>query len=536
MQYKSEHQIKVASFFLLACLSFSLFAQSDKKHILVLNSYHQGFHWTDRITEGIKSVLGEQDNIDYYINYMDTKRLSTPAYFKQLRDIYAAKYKQEKFDVIITSDDHALDFLLQYRDELFPDTPVIFSGLNAFPPDRLKGKDGFTGVFESYDVSGTIELMLRLHPETEVITTITDGTRSGDIFKSLIINAQTQFSDRVEFNLLHNVSRQEIQKSLRSLPENSLVLWAIYIRTPAGITLTSEESVKFVADNSRFPTYCVWDVVGQGVVGGKITDPKYQGETSAKIALRVLSGEAVTTIPVLGSPLENIFDYRALEKFAIQESALPSDSIVLNKPVSFYETFKVYIWLFFAILILLIVVIVFLIAVILMKRNTLKLQGLAMHDQLTGLYNRHYLVEVARSKMAEAIRHQWSLCLLVLDLDLFKSINDKHGHLVGDKVLEKLASLLSEHNRAEDIVARFGGEEFVLLLSQCNADQATHKAEQIKQEIELLNPNNISITASIGIAELDPQKDSFESLMDRADKAVYKAKEAGRNCVVFIQA
>jgi hypothetical protein len=110
---------------------------------------------------------------------MDTKRRSDPTYFKQLKDLYAKKYEFVEFDAIVSSDDHALDFLLKYRDELFPNTPVVFSGINIFSQERLKGKSKFTCIYESYDVSGTLDLMLRLHPKTTNIATVSDDTLSG---------------------------------------------------------------------------------------------------------------------------------------------------------------------------------------------------------------------------------------------------------------------------------------------------------------------------------------------------------------------
>jgi diguanylate cyclase (GGDEF)-like protein len=514
-------------------LTQQLSAKNTKKRVLVLHAYHQGFHWTDRIMAGIQSVFDERNDIELFINYMDTKRRSDPAYLEQLRALYATKYQLVKFDAIISTDDHALDFLLQYRDQLFPDTPVIFSGLNAFPENRLNGQKQFTGIYESYDIAGTIELMLSLHPETKTITAVTDGTRSGKIFKQLLEKAALKFSNKVKITHLHNLSLDSLQMLLKSLPEKSLVLWAIYVRTPSGVPLTSEESVALVSSSSRFPTYCVWDVVGQGVVGGKITSPNYQGETAAKMTMRVLQGESIENIPVVGSPLVNIFDFNLMQQFNIPISKIPSPNIILNKPDSLYERYKQYIWLVAIIFIFLVIIIIFLITILVLKRKRDQYEGMAMRDQLTGLHNRYYLQEMAFQKLSEANRHQYPLCLLVLDLDRFKAINDTRGHPVGDIVLKKLALLLDEQNRIEDIVARIGGEEFVILLNHCDADEAIKKAQSLRIKIAELNPHNIAITVSIGVAELSPKGETFEQLLERADAAVYRAKDQGRNCVVI---
>jgi diguanylate cyclase (GGDEF)-like protein len=510
----------------------SLMANDAKKRILVLHAYHQGFHWTDRIMAGIESVFEERDDIELFINYMDTKRRSDENYFKQLKDLYATKYELIKFDAIISSDDHALDFLLKYRDELFPGTPVIFSGLNDFAEDRLAGQKGYTGIYESYDVAGTIKLMLKLHPQTQNIAAITDNTRSGNIFKSLIEKAAITLPKNIQINYLHNLPQNNLQQALIDLPDNSLVLWAIYLRLPSGITLTSDESVRFVSDTSRFPTYCIWDVVGQGVVGGKITSPNFQGETAARIALKVLAGKPIDKISVEDSPLVYIFDHTALQRFDIPLENLPRSSIILNKPQNIYEQYKHYVWIYSVVLILLLTTVIFLVTIILLKRKRDKFEGMAMHDQLTGLYNRHYLQEAASKKLSEANRHQHPLCLLVLDIDYFKKVNDSYGHLVGDAVLKKVAKLLKNFSRSEDIVARIGGEEFVILLDHCDGQKGQEKAQKIRKETQSLNPNDIPITLSIGVATLSTEGESFSDLLNRADSAVYRAKSSGRNRVV----
>lgn len=163
-----------------------------------------------------------------------------------------------------------------------------------------------------------------------------------------------------------------------------------------------------------------------------------------------------------------------------------------------------------------------------------RLHELAMKDQLTGLYNRHYLMEIASSKLSEAFRHKFICSLILVDADKFKLINDTHGHAVGDIVLQELAKVMQDECRHEDIVARFGGEEFVLLLSHCDAENAVKKAERLRQLIENLRPEGLNITASFGVAELSLTKRcGFGELFKAADAAVYEAKDAGRNKVVL---
>ena len=186
-----------------------------------------------------------------------------------------------------------------------------------------------------------------------------------------------------------------------------------------------------------------------------------------------------------------------------------------------------------------------------LKRQHDQLSILAMCDQLTGLYNRHYLVEMAAQKIALALRHQLPLSFLMIDIDHFKSVNDRFGHSEGDRVLQAVAAEIEKSCRKEDVVARLGGEEFVVMLEQSSIDLAVDKAEQLRQQVGDLNFGELAVTVSIGVAVLEHSEDRvdkdsiqadsvqnnlFDRVLNRADKAMYQAKQQGRNRVVVYQA
>ncbi|WP_370293628.1 diguanylate cyclase [Thalassolituus sp.] len=168
-----------------------------------------------------------------------------------------------------------------------------------------------------------------------------------------------------------------------------------------------------------------------------------------------------------------------------------------------------------------------------LKRQQDHLLKLAMHDQLTGLYNRHYMLETVDRKIARARRHSTPLSVMLIDLDYFKKINDTHGHIVGDQILEHVGGFLNHQCRIEDTVTRFGGEEFLILMEPCSLNQAHYKAEVIRHQISELKPSGIPVTVSIGIAELNTEDSDFSALLKRADDALYRAKDAGRNCTML---
>ena len=159
------------------------------------------------------------------------------------------------------------------------------------------------------------------------------------------------------------------------------------------------------------------------------------------------------------------------------------------------------------------------------------LERIAMTDQLTGLYNRHYLMDVAQKKIASIKRHSVKLSLIVIDIDFFKKINDAHGHTMGDLILTQVGGLFKELTRDEDVVARIGGEEFVILLDACSLKHAFTKAEEIRKALEEANFENLNVTASFGVAQYGEDDKDFGALFMRADKATYLAKDNGRNTV-----
>lgn len=164
----------------------------------------------------------------------------------------------------------------------------------------------------------------------------------------------------------------------------------------------------------------------------------------------------------------------------------------------------------------------------------IQLEEMAFHDPLTTLFNRHHLIDVADRILEDSQRHQYPVSLLVIDLDHFKKINDAHGHGVGDAVLQGVAKLLKCTFRENDIPVRFGGEEFIILLPHCGKEDALTRAETLRVQIEKLLPISIPVTASIGVSLFHPnQKVGYEEVFAAADKAVYDAKNEGRNCVIF---
>jgi diguanylate cyclase (GGDEF)-like protein/PAS domain S-box-containing protein len=164
-----------------------------------------------------------------------------------------------------------------------------------------------------------------------------------------------------------------------------------------------------------------------------------------------------------------------------------------------------------------------------------QLRKQAMHDSLTGLFNRRYLDEMLERELARSKREGLPLTVMMLDIDFFKKLNDTYGHQAGDEVLRRLADLLRQNSRAEDIPCRYGGEEFLLVLPNMGRVDALARAEQWRQEFEALRivfgQMSMRSSISIGIATFPEHGETRTTLIEAADKALYVAKHNGRNRV-----
>jgi len=172
-----------------------------------------------------------------------------------------------------------------------------------------------------------------------------------------------------------------------------------------------------------------------------------------------------------------------------------------------------------------------------LKSNYHQSISMAITDGLTGLYNRHYLNTHLENMVRDALATHKPLSLMIMDMDHFKSVNDTYGHDVGDEVLKQLSGLITDSIRSSDLAARFGGEEFVVLMPGTKIENARDVANRMRQRIERTpfavshEVGQLNKTISVGMSHLSHMGDKAEALLKRADEALYRAKNGGRNRV-----
>ena len=304
------------------------------KKVLYINSYHKGYKWSDEILEGIESkLMTSYEDIEISVEYMDTKRIEDKDYIEKLEILYERKFRLMDFDIIMVSDNAAFEFLIEYGESLFPNTPVVFCGVNNFKSEIIKDRDMFTGVVENSNVLKTVETVLRIHPDTKNIYYINDNTLTGQLIANEIDDAIAEFGDSLDFIRMEGKDFSEIEKQAGNIPENSIILFLSYSKDNSQNYIPYDEGISRIERQSNVPIYGVLDFqLKNGIVGGMLTSGYHQGEEAAKIGLRILSGESPSDIPVITENNSSFkFDYEQLKKFKIPLENLPADSIIVNR-------------------------------------------------------------------------------------------------------------------------------------------------------------------------------------------------------------
>ncbi|MCP5468725.1 MAG: GGDEF domain-containing protein [Deltaproteobacteria bacterium] len=169
-----------------------------------------------------------------------------------------------------------------------------------------------------------------------------------------------------------------------------------------------------------------------------------------------------------------------------------------------------------------------------------KTKELTLVDDLTGIYNRRHFLRILEMEFKRVKRFQHKLSLLMVDVDYFKKINDRFGHLEGDRILSQLAKLLQKNLREVDTLARYGGEEFAVVLPDTSIKDAEKVADKLRKFVKQASPNILNnqksrLTVSVGVATFNPEMESIDELIDQADTALYQAKSYGRDCVTVFR-
>lgn len=345
------------------------------KNILLINSYDQSYTWTSNITKAVTDKLAASGlTYNLEVENMDTKRVNDSAYQQLILDVYKYKFSKFKYDIVLTSDDDAFNLVLKHRDELFLGVPVVFCGTNYLQThlDILKGQKMITGVNEDSDIQSSLDIGLKLQPNVKNIYFIHDNTTTGNIVGSYIDKLIPKYKDKYNITVYDgNMSDTEIINGLKQAPSDSLIYLTIFTYGKNNKYFNYSDLLKEIRVATNIPIYGTWDFnLGDGIIGGKLTSSKAQGDSMIDMAIRVLKGEDINEIPILiKSPNVYSFDYNELISHNSIMSNIPAGSIIINQPESFYSKYKEYVWVGVSVGIILISIIAILAYITYLKQS-----------------------------------------------------------------------------------------------------------------------------------------------------------------------
>lgn len=330
----------------IAPLSLSA-EETGPNKVLLLNSYHKEFRWTEDITRGVQDTFAPHEaQLDLHVDYMDTKRQFSDEYMDLLAALIKAKQAARQYDAVIFSDDNALNFALEYGHDIFGDIPFVFCGANYLSPDRLDGRTNMTGIVEEADIDSNLNLIHQLHPDCTAVTVVVDNTPTGKKIQEEARRLSQIWKDIFEIRLLYDVSGKELQEKLSQLKKGDVVLYSLFFRDKNSVFYEYDEAAAMVAKASPVPVYVLWDfALGYGAVGGHITTGYAQGQQAARQALQIFEGTAPRDIPIQTICADSLrFDHRALTRFGIRRKQLPKGAEILYMPRPFYQVHTARIW------------------------------------------------------------------------------------------------------------------------------------------------------------------------------------------------
>ena len=330
---------------MLIFFAFTAFSQrnrsSTEKKVLILNSYHQDMVWTQSVLAGLAQVLDKPKNkydltFDKSFENLDLKKHTDSIYERGLFDFLKQKYRGAQFDLLVCTDDDALDFLLKYKHDIYGDSvPVVFAGANF----QRKLPAEYTGVYNNFDINALVELINKFHPKHETIYIINDRTVTGRLNEKKILSDLSHKYYNTKYIFLTDYSFEGLLDKLESLHRQDVVIMMTFVNDKNGRYIDYIKGFEQIRKLTKNPIYSVWDsYLGHGIIGGVLTRGAEQGRLAGELVKRIANGEYPNEIKAVKATPVFCFDYDELKVHNIKNS-LPDGAEMINDPLSFLDEY-----------------------------------------------------------------------------------------------------------------------------------------------------------------------------------------------------
>ena len=517
----------------------------EEKRVLFISSYSSAFPTFFEQINGLKDTF-ENYPIILDVEFMDSKRFFNEENLSLFKELITYKLSMNEYDLIMTSDDNAINFVMENRTELFNDLPIIFFGVNNEANAELyAGNDLVTGVVEDISIKETIDFALSLNPKATNVIGLFDATPSGQSDLVRYYELQDSF-DGITLNKIdmNEMSMDNFLLELGEVNEQSVLILFSALRDSDNISYEFNDSLEMMLSVSNQPIYHLFEHgIPEGLIGGKVVSHYSQGATAADMALQVFNGEDIKNISLVSeSPNVYKINYEVFESYGYDEKLLPDGTIFINRE---YTLFERYTELIMGIIIFLIFQTLIIAALVINVRyknkakkevdesNTHLEQALkdveaannllvyrSFHDDLTGLYNRNYFEE--QYPQLKNLDEPMEASIVLMDINGLKLINDAFGHMAGDRILKETASLLREIFKDSEIF-RIGGDEFAIIPFGKKEITVQLLINKVNKEIKKIKVGGVSASVSVGYAFVTEDK-TLREIFTEAEDWMYREK------------
>ncbi|NLA53875.1 MAG: diguanylate cyclase [Clostridiales bacterium] len=544
-----------------------------EKNILIIHQFAAEYPAHQAFNEELIKIMQKESGykFNYSYEYLNMEKFAQhDAYLEATAQYIKLKQQFSNWapDIIVASDG-VTDFLSLYANELFGEVPIVsvWSGDILIPTD-LNSNHVVISVFANFDKN--IQLIIDTQKNLKNIYVVIGHSYSEQYIPGQIEKAAEPYLGQINFVYLNELSYADMMLTLQQIPEDSAIMFVRWVTDIQGETFVPVRVVSAIAKEAKAPVYGTQlQYLGTGVIGGYLYNQGLLGQSAAQMALRIIGGEQPQDITVMDDEShEYVFDERALNRWHISRNDLPANSIIEYKKEDIWSAYGIYMIAGAFIILLEMALIAGLIknrknrviaeGELLLLNNSLEnlvdertqeltkasvkleeangqLDHASRIDLLTGLYNRRHMQERLNQEYQLFIKTGDPFSIMIMDIDDFKKTNDQYGHEAGDEVLKLLSDSIHKLIRADDVLARWGGEEFLLLFPGLKSEDTSKRAESIRMTVEQQSypyqGQGLSLTITIGTATIR-QSETIQEVIKRADDALYEGKRTGKNKIV----
>jgi len=314
------------------------------RKVLVLYWESKDFAGNISFDQGFQTGLHAEpsNRWELFSEYLDSTRFPGEHQAELLRDYLREKYAGQKIDVVVATPDPALDFLLQYRNDLFTNAPIVFVGIRRPPNEVVTTGPGLTGIIRANTHRKTLDLALKLHPQTGEVFVVSGSAERDKRFERIARQELAGYENKVRITYLTDLPVDELMNRVKELPQDSLILYVWQrSRLETEKALQTFNVLEKIRQTASVPIYGMGSRnVGYGIVGGYVQDSERNGLETAEIVRRILNGTRPQDIPVDSASSVPMFDWRELKRFGLSETSLPSGSVVRFKEFTLWEQYQ----------------------------------------------------------------------------------------------------------------------------------------------------------------------------------------------------